>query len=133
MMILLDTHTLIWALEDNPKLSQDAKELIVDVKNTIFVSSASIWEIAIKRNAKQDFPYEPEQMINLCSRVGFRFIGIGLDEVKEFNNLKVKEGLSVNNDPFDKILIAQAKVNDMRFLTHDRIIVNYDEPCIIAY
>lgn len=133
MMILLDTHTLIWALEDNPKLSEDAKDLITDINNSIFVSSASIWEIAIKRNAKQNFPYDPNEIIKLCSRVGFRFIGIGLDEVREYNNLKIKEGSTVNNDPFDKILIAQAKVNNLRFLSHDRMMSYYDEPCIINY
>lgn len=132
MQILLDTHTLIWALEDNPKLSQEAKDLITDLNNTIFVSSASIWEIAIK-SARQNFPYNAEEMINLCSRVGFRFIAIGLNEIKVFNSLKVKENEIVNNDPFDKILIAQAKVNEMKFLTHDHLIKKYDENCIIAY
>lgn len=133
MQILLDTHTLIWALEDNPKLKEDAKDLITDINNTIFVSSASIWEIAIKSSVKSDFPYKVEQIINLCSKVGFRFIGIGLNEFKVYNSLKVKENEIVNNDPFDKILISQAKVNEMKLLTHDHLIIKYDENCIIGY
>ena len=133
MQILLYTHTLIWALEDNPKLTDNAKDLITDVNNTIFVSSASIWEIAIKSSAKSDFPYKPEQIITLCSRIGFRIIGIGVNEFKVYNSLKIKDNETVNNDPFDKILISQAKVNEMKLLTHDHLIKKYDEACIVGF
>lgn len=133
MRILLDTHTLIWALEDNPKLSAQARDLIINVENTIYVSSASIWEIAIKKSVRKDFPYNPEEIIKLCSRVGFNFLGIGLNEFKVYNNLSVKTGEIVNNDPFDKILISQAKVNEFKLLTHDHLIKKYDESCIVGF
>ena len=133
MNLLLDTHTLIWALEDNPKLALPARELIIDVNNSIFVSIASLWEIAIKKSAKKDFPYDVETIISLCSRIGVRFLAIGLEEIKNFNNLKIKENEIVNNDPFDKILISQAKVNKMKLLTHDHLIAKYDEDCIISF
>lgn len=133
MNILLDTHTLIWALEDNPKLNDFARDIVTNLDNQIFVSTASIWEIAIKQSARKDFPYEPEVIINLSSRAGFRFLAIGLEEMKKYNNLKVKDNKYVNNDPFDKMLISQAKANNFKLLTHDSVIAYYDEPCIICY
>lgn len=133
MNLLLDTHTLIWALEDNPKLTLPARELITDIQNVLFVSTASLWEIAIKKSAKKDFPYDAETIISLCSRIGVRFLAIGLEEIKNFNKLEVKENEIVNNDPFDKILISQAKVNKMKLLTHDHLIAKYDEDCIINF
>ena len=133
MTLLLDAHTLIWALEDNPKLSLNVKDLITDVSNTIYVSAASIWEIAIKKSVKPDFPYDPGQIISLCSRVGFRFLAIGLNEMKVYNSLKVKDNETVNNDPFDKILISQAKTYEMKLLTHDYLVKKYNENCILGY
>lgn len=133
MQLLLDTHTLIWALEDNPKLKEEARDLITDIKNQIFVSIASLWEIAIKKSVKKNFPYNPETIINLCSRIGFRFLGIGIEEIKKYGSLSVKKGCEENKDPFDKILAIQAKNNKMMFLTHDHIFKAYDEPCIIVF
>lgn len=133
MQVLLDTHTLIWALEDNPKLNDKAKEIILNLNNQIFVSAASIWEIAIKKSIKEDFPYNAKDLISYSAKAGFRFLGIGLDEIVGLNTLKVKEGSFVNNDPFDKILVSQAKVNKMLFLTHDHVIKQYDEPCVFVF
>ena len=133
MQVLLDTHTLIWALEDNPKLNDFARDIITDMHNTIFVSTASIWEIAIKSSVKENFPYEVDKIISLCSRIGYRFLGIGVEELKVYNSLRVKENEIVNKDPFNRILISQAKVNGMKLLTHDYLIKKFDENCIIGF
>lgn len=133
MNILLDTHTVIWALEDNPKLTDVARDLITNIDNQIFVSSASIWEIAIKQSVKKDFPYKANDIVTLSSRACFRFLGLGLEEIINYNDLKIKDGKYVNNDPFDKILVSQAKVNEMKLLTHDSVMAFYDESCIISY
>lgn len=133
MNILLDTHTVIWALEDNPKLTDVARDLITNIDNQIFVSSASIWEIAIKQSVKKDFPYKANDIVTLSSRAGFRFLGLGLEEIINYNDLKIKDGKYVNNGPFDKILVSQAKVNEMKLLTHDSVMAFYDESCIISY
>lgn len=133
MQLLLDTHVMIWALEDNPKLTEQIRDYIVDSNNQIFVSTASIWEIAIKKSVKEDFQYEPKKIISLCAQAGFRFLAIGLDEIIAYNSLAIKENEQVNNDPVDKILISQAKTNNMRLISHDRMIAKYNEPCIIHF
>ena len=73
MRLLLDTHTLIWALQDNPKLPNDIRSMIVDLDNQIFVSVISIYEIALKHDKYPDFEYNPEEIVNLCQKVGFIF------------------------------------------------------------
>lgn len=130
MKYLLDTHTLIWALKDSPQLTSEIREEIINEKNVIYVSVASLWEIQLKHQKCPDFHYSAKQIVNFCQRAGYIFLAIGIDPITGLEDLKIKEKEYVNKDPFDKILLSQAKVNNMVLLTHDQVFSHYEENCI---
>ena len=132
MKILLDTHILLWALIDDPKLDEQARMLIDNPDNLIYYSAASIWEIAIKHNKNpQLIPFGPGDIVRYCEDAGFLSLPITLWHATETYNLKIKDGAIVSNDPFDRMLVAQAKIECMPFLTHDAKMQYYDEPCVM--
>ena len=123
-MYLLDTHTLIWALTDNPELSQKAKDLIT-TERSIFASIASIWEIGIKQSLKRadfDIGFTVLDIANECQNLSITILPITPGNVQ-----KVIELPFIHRDPFDRIIIAQAVCNNLTLLTKDHIIPQYDE------
>ena len=132
MRILLDTHIIIWTLENNPKLPDKARELIVDESNEIFYSAASIWEIQIKHMARPDKMFiDGETLSKKCIASGFEPLPVFERHVHTLASLKRKEGAAPHNDPFDRILISQAKKEDLVFVTHDALLPDYREKCIL--
>ena len=119
MKLLLDTHIILWALDDNPKLREQAKSLIMDASNDVYYSSASVWETTIKYMSKPDkIRLSGSKLSELCRKMGYQLV---------FHNEH-----QVHNDPFDRIMIAQAKADGMKFVTHDSKIPFYNESCVIA-
>ena len=132
MKILLDTHILLWALTDDQRLGHTSRLLISDRDNYIYYSAASIWEIAIKHRLHPDkIPFSAEDVIRYCDDAGFMCLNLNLWHAIGINKLNVKADASVSNDPFDQILVAQAKAECMPFLTHDKKMRYYDEPCVM--
>ena len=131
MDFILDTHVAIWALENDKKLSKEAKEIISDMNNNIYFSALSVMEIAIKHKKNPDaMDWEGKEFYEDCLNAGFYTMPLKPKHAIRLDDLKVKEGLSINCDPFDRGLIAQAKQENMILLSHDKIMENYDEPCI---
>jgi PIN domain nuclease of toxin-antitoxin system len=125
MSYLLDTHTLLWWLSENPLLSTQAKIIISTPENLIFVSAASAWEISIKKAiGKLDAPDDLEQAI-----VYNNFIPL---------EITIKDGdlagklPNYHNDPFDRMLIAQAMNNNLTIITKDSKIPQYQVKTIRA-
>ena len=119
MRILIDTHILLWCLEDSPKLTAAARRLIEDPDNEIYVSKATAWEIEIKRmlgklTIADDFMERIEE--------GFSWLSIELRHIKELRALS-----SIHRDPFDRMLVAQAKCESMALLSHDDILSQYGD------
>ena len=133
MKYLLDTHTLIWALEGNPKLPQQICEIICNENNIIYVSVASIWEITLKEKKKANFPYKAEEIVKYCQSAGYIFLSIGVESVINTNSLIVKADEYVNCDPFDNLLVSQCKINNMILITHDSVMKHYNEGCLLIY
>ena len=133
MKILLDTHVILWALTDDSMLSEESRRMIAEKDNVIYYSLASIWEIAIKnRKAPEKCPYHEKDIAELCDRSGFFPLEISLPAILGIRNLKVKEGRELSNfDPFDRILLSQAKCGELKLLSHDINFNNYDEACIV--
>lgn len=133
MKILLDTHAIIWALTDDPTLSKKAKAEISDSKNTIYYSLASIWEIAIKNaKAPERCPYNEKEISELCDKSGFLLLDITAVHIYGLRNLTIKPGKELyNHDPFDRILLSQAKSEGMKLFSHDTNFDNYDERCVV--
>ncbi len=133
MRLLLDTHIILWALDDNPQLSDQAKSLIVDRKNDIYYSSASVWETTIKYMVKPDkIHISGSELSELCRKMGYRMLLIADNHVKALETLIYHNPSQVHNDPFDRIMVAQAKAEGLKFLTHDSKIPFYDEECVIS-
>jgi len=132
MNILLDTHVIIWALTNDPQLTDEAKALIMDPENTVMVSTVSLWEIAVKnQKAPHLCPYHEEEILDYCGRAGYLVVDIKAKHVLEIRGLRTKPGaVPANYDPFDRMLIAQAKSEKYVLLSHDRNFGYYAEDCI---
>ena len=116
MKILLDTHVLLWVLKDSPQLPSYVRDMVADEKNEIYVSAASLWEIAIKHKKKPEiFPFSATNVRDYCQRSGFCFLSISTDSIAIFE----RNSFSENNDPFDQMLVSQSIANNMKLITHD--------------
>lgn len=125
MSYLLDTHTLLWWLEDNPTLTQISKRIISNPNNLIFVSPVNTWEITIKKAlGKIEAPNNLEQVILEC---GFDHLPITIKHTIFVENLE-----NHHEDPFDRLLIAQAITEELTIITRDSKITQYKVPTILA-
>ena len=124
MKYLLDTHTILWYLFGNDRLSKSAKDIIES--NVCFYSYASFWEISIKQSKKKlEFTHTVYEIDEMCRRAGFRKLTITLDDFFRISNLPFQDNVR-HNDPFDRILISQALENDLTIVTTDGNIPLYD-------
>jgi PIN domain nuclease of toxin-antitoxin system len=132
MKILLDTHIILWALTDNPKLSNKARDMILDESNEIFYSTASVWETTIKYMSKPDrIRISGNQLSDFCAKMGYKMLPIADNHVKMLDTLVYHNKVQNHNDPFDRIMLSQAKAENMHFLTHDTKISLYNEDCVV--
>ena len=131
MKLLLDSHILIWTITNDPRLPGAARELIENMSNEIFYSTASIWEIDIKHNLHPDnVTFSGEQLAEFCEESGFVNIPIKTEHIFPLHSLTRKSGSPRHKDPFDQLLICQAKVEKMKLLTHDQLLTDYSERCV---
>lgn len=132
MRILLDTHMILWSLSNDPKLPAKARDMIMNGENELFYSVASMWEVTIKHLAHPDrMRISGSRLAEGCDRLGIQSLVITQSHVKMLETLKRPGTAPDHNDPFDKILIAQAKTENLIFLTHDSLIPYYQETCIL--
>lgn len=123
MRCLLDTHTFLWSVMDVPQLTASVRTILEDISNDIFLSAASAWEIAIKaRLGHLDLPSEPsllvpEQMV----AKGFSGLAIEIGHALRAGSLPL-----LHRDPFDRLLVAQAQLEELTILTADPLILRYD-------
>lgn len=131
MRLLLDTHILIWALSDDPRLSDQARALIEDRSNQVLFSSAALWEIEIKHQAHPDrMLCDAAQISDYAKKSGYQCLQIAERHVLALSSLTYETDARPHNDPFDRIMLCQAKVDGLVFLTHDSLIPNYREACV---
>jgi PIN domain nuclease of toxin-antitoxin system len=122
MRALLDTHTLLWWVTNDPQLPQNIRDIISSADNTLYFSVASGWEIIIKaKSGKLPLPEPPTAFIYSCLTFNhFESLAIELAHVLQVDNLPEH-----HKDPFDRILIAQAQAENIPILTLDRLIAQY--------
>lgn len=133
MKILLDTHIAIWAVLDSKELSDAARAMILDRENEIYYSAASAWEITIKHMAHpKTFLCSGKHLEKGCEASGFISLPIFNRHSAELETLVRPIDAPPHKDPFDRILLAQAKSEGMKFLTHDSLISYYNESFIIS-
>ena len=133
MKILLDTHVIIWSLTDDPRLTEEARLIISNKNNIVCYSLVSMWEIAIKNHKSPDrCPYNEIEVAGYCANAGYEPITLRLEHIGGLRNLVADaETQIVNNDPFDRLLIAQAKTEGAYIMSHDTRFSAYNEPCIM--
>ena len=133
MNLLLDTHLLIWALNEDPRLSDKAREMILDENNVIYYSSVSIWEVAIKHALHpENVEFTGKELAQYCQEAGFLPVEMRDRHVFALETITRPEDAPPHHDPFDRMLVAQAKSENMTFLTHDALIPYYEEKCIVS-
>ena len=122
MRILLDTHAWLWMLGVPERLNEEARQIVADAGNDLLLSSASSWEIAIKwQLGKLELPQPPEDYVP--SRL--RTSGVTPIPIEHSHALRVTELSHHHRDPFDRLLIAQALVEDVPILTADPVFAEY--------
>ena len=119
MNFLLDTHVLIWALENNSTLSELSRNNIVDGNNLVFVSPVSVWEIGIKKSLGK--LETPDNLLEEIKVHRFSLLQINFNHAYLAGNLP-----DIHRDPFDRMLIAQAIIEKLTLITRDKSIVEYD-------
>lgn len=119
MKILLDTHILIWFLEDNKRLSSKLSELIVNPINLIYFSSVSLAEMALK--ASKNRLIYPDDILNICYEQGFEELAL-----LSKHSLVLRDLPLIHNDPFDRLLVAQALSEDIFLMSADQIFIQYN-------
>lgn len=133
MRILLDTHIALWAIADTAKLSDEMVQMLESRGNEIYYSVASIWEVAIKHKIKpEQMPMPEEEFVQLCENTGFVQLPIKAEHIFLLKTLVRPDDAPRHNDPFDRILLVQAKHEKLRFITHDSLIPYYEEKCVMS-
>lgn len=121
MNLLLDTHIALWAIANDKKLSPLARELICAPENSVQVSVASLWEIAIKHSlGRGDMPVSAPQALHYFAQSGYRILPVEAAHVCAVSDLPPH-----HQDPFDRLLIAQAQTHPLHLITHDKLLARY--------
>jgi PIN domain nuclease of toxin-antitoxin system len=125
MNYLLDTHVLLWWLDDNPILSGNAREVISNAANLIFVSAAVIWEIRIKETlGKLEIPKDFQSVLKVQP---FDMLDITAEHAHAIVDLPM-----IHRDPFDRMLVAQTKIEKLTLVTRDSHLRKYNIPILDA-
>lgn len=122
MQVLLDTHSFLWWINDDPNLSSIARRTIENSSNEIYFSAASAWELAIKTQlGKLGLPNSPEAFISEQLQLnGFRPLSITVSHALHIASLPM-----IHRDPFDRILVAQSQLEQYAIVTSDPLILQY--------
>ena len=124
MRLLLDTHVLLWWLADDRRLGRRTRQIIADPNNAIFVSAASIWEIAIKAGLGR-LKVDVDVLTSGLEVNGLTPLPIAAAHAAGVFHLPL-----LHRDPFDRMLIAQARTEKLQLVTRDPQFAEYDVECI---
>lgn len=125
MRLLLDTAVVLWALGDDPKLSREARAAIVAADSVVTVSAASAWEIAIKRALGR--LEAPEDLAGALRAARLEPLDITIEHATVAGALPRH-----HDDPFDRMLVAQAQIEDLTLVTRDRAFARYNVRTLAA-
>ncbi len=118
MIVLLDTHALIWSIEDSPRLSAPARAIIEDASNVVLASSTSAWEISIKKALGR--LVAPDDLESAIEAAGFTKRTITFADAQRVGALPM-----LHNDPFDRMLVAQALCDGVPIVSCDPQVARY--------
>ena len=125
MKLLLDTHILLWLMQDAPQLTPAARRLI-EAAQSVHVSSVSLWEVAIKRSLGK-LRLDPNALDDHLEASAVRPLAVSWAHARQLRALPAHHG-----DPFDRMLVAQAMSEPLHLLTHDAALAPYSELVILV-
>ena len=121
MSFLFDTHLLLWAAAEPDRLPKLARDILTNPKHRVAFSPASIWEVAIKTSlGRPDFQVDAKRLHRGLLAAGYRDIGI-----TSAHTAAVADLPPVHKDPFDRLLVAQAKLEGLTLITSDPLVARY--------
>ena len=123
--VLLDTNVLLWWLGGNPALGKATRKILADSETEVFVSAATLWEIPIKLELGK--LKAPRNMEREVEREGFSKLAITLSHGQHAGSLP-----TIHRDPFDRMLIAQAQLEDLELVSADPVFAKYSVRLIRA-
>ena len=128
MKLLLDTHILLWAAGNSPRLSTAAKDLIEDHDNSLTFSVASIWEVVVKHTlGRADFRADPAKLRASLLANGYAEVSIA-----SAHALAILDLPSIHRDPFDRMLVAQTIVEEATLVTADSTVSRYPASIVLV-
>jgi len=118
MRLLLDTHVLLWWMDDSADLQPKARNAIADSENLVYLSAVTVWEIVVKRAlGKLDIP---DNWKDILDNESFRRLPVTCEHALGLEKLP-----DLHRDPFDRLLLAQAITDDLVLVTHDETMLRY--------
>jgi len=122
MRYLLDTQVLLWIFGESNKLTTTATQIVKDQENSLYVSQASFWEVAIKVNVgKLNLPFELETLVQETLSNHIEILEIEMKHIYKYVNIPLH-----HRDPFDRLIISQAMVEDLSVISSDDKFSFYD-------
>ena len=125
MKVLFDTHVLLWSLDDPDRIGPQAQAALRTDITGVVISVVSFWEIAIKRRRGQ--LTAPDNLPDLVAKMGHEVLGVSAEHAWHVGALPL-----YHSDPFDRLLVAQAQLEGLPLVTHDRDLFDYDVRIIRA-
>ena len=118
----------LWAITDDERLSATARDLIQSPRNAVWISAASVWEIAIKYTlARKNMPISGQEALGYFRQAGYLLLAIQPEHA-----VAVEDLAAHHQDPFDRLLVAQALTEPMRLVTHDAKVARYSDTVILV-
>ena len=125
MNLLLDTHVLLWWLADDPTLAAGAREAIADADNTVYLSAVVVWEVRIKQALGKLLV--PDDFEPVLAAQPFVDLPVSVHHAHAVGHLPMH-----HRDPFDRMLVAQARSEGFRIVTRDAALAAYGVPILEA-
>ena len=129
MKLLLDTHTALWWMNEHEKLSNKAKELLADDANSLYVSTVSVWEVAVKTRIQKLYEFNggSKAFLAKVEQMPITLLSITPQYAALVEALPIQKN---HRDPFDHLLVATAIAENMTILTIDKNIKEYGVPTV---
>lgn len=115
-----------------PQLSKKARDYILNPDNLVYYSAASVWELGIKHALHPgNVDFSPQELCDCCDDAGYEPLDISREHIFQIDSLRRPSDAPSHKDPFNRLLIAQAKAEHMVLLTHDSLLPDYNEACVV--
>ncbi|MBK8084763.1 MAG: type II toxin-antitoxin system VapC family toxin [Devosia sp.] len=127
MRLLLDTHALIWLLTDRRHVPPRVQHLVADTRNQVYVSVVSVFEVAARNSAARrgGFNLSADDLIAASREADFQMLSLQSEHAAAVETIA-----NFHGDPFDRLLLAQARVEGLQLVTHDADLAQYDSRTI---